>query len=46
MRFMPKNVASRLYVAGDGGGGAGIVKVSASLDSIPGGNVILDEKCG
>ena len=29
-----------------GGGGAGIVKVSASLDSIPGGNVILDEKCG
>ncbi len=24
--------------------GAGIVKVSASLDSIPGGNVILDEK--
>ena len=27
-------------------GGAGIVKVSASLDSIPGGNVILDEKCG
>ena len=28
------------------GGGAGIVKVSASLDSIPGGNVILDEKCG
>ena len=29
-----------------GGGSAGIVKVSASLDSIPGGNVILDEKCG
>jgi hypothetical protein len=27
-------------------GGDGIVKVSASLDSIPGGNVILDEKCG
>ena len=32
--------------AQSGGGSAGIVKVSASLDSIPGGNVILDEKCG
>ena len=38
-RFMPKNVASRLGVAGDGGdgdgGSVGIIKVSASLDSIP-----------
>ena len=32
--------------AQSGGGGAGIVKVSASLDSTPGANVILDEKCG
>ena len=38
--------ATAQSVGGGVGGGAGIVKVSASLDSIPGGNVILDEKCG
>ena len=38
--------ATTAQSGGGGDGGAGIVKVSASLDSIPGGNVILDEKCG